>query len=239
MNKLVTRLLFLRDQQRRRFRERRVAWDKFTDPDDLCDEHFRARCDPHHINYGSLKLALNQLNGDLAVIIETGTSAHGTDSTLLFDGYVRSFGGKCMTVDIDPSTVTRARKRVSNKTSVSVGDSVEFLTELSDEVLGAASLLYLDSFDVDFSAPRPAADHCLAEFAAVESRITPGTLVLIDDSPASTDWFSDFPADEYQRIQRDFASSGLVPGKGMLLVPYLVKNGATLLYHDYQALFRL
>jgi predicted O-methyltransferase YrrM len=239
MSALTAHALRLGDQWRKRLRERRVQWDEFIDSDALCDSHFRARSSRDHINFDSLKLALRQLDGAPAVILETGTSAHGTDSTLLFDSYVRSFGGRCITVDLDPVTVNRARKRVSDQTSVYLGDSVAFLQEMSHTELGLVTFLYLDSFDVDFLDPLPAANHCLAEFRACESRLSPGALVLIDDSPASVEWFQTYPAEEYRRIQQEFAASGLIPGKGMLLVPYLVKNGATLLHHDYQALLRI
>jgi hypothetical protein len=239
MNLFVGKLRRYVDRLRRRFRERSVSWDDFVDTDELCRAHFWARSDERHINFSSLQETLRRLEGQPVLILETGTSAHGTDSTLLFDSYVRSFGGRCITVDIDPATVNRARKRVSDKTSVHTGDSVAFIQRMPAAELETVSLLYLDSFDVDFLDPLPAAEHCLAEFKACESGLSPGTLVLRDDSPARVDWFQTLPAVEYRRIQQEYATSGLVPGKGMLLIPYLLGVGATMLRHEYQALLRL
>ena len=202
MSLLIGKLCAHRDGLRRSFRERRVLWDRFVDTDDLCRAHFWARSDVNHINFSSLQETLRRLGGQPALILETGTSAHGTDSTLLFDSYVRSFGGRCESCDIDPVAVDRTRMRVSNSTSVHLGDSVAFLKRLSDADLNDVRLIYLDSYDVDFTDPLPAAQHCLAEFRACESRLAPGTLVLIDDSPSNLEWFEAFSDEDRSKIHK-------------------------------------
>ena len=47
---------------------------------------------------------------------------------------------------------------------------------------GHADLLYLDSFDVDFENPLPAAAHHLSELMAALNLLAPGSLVAVDDN---------------------------------------------------------
>ena len=78
------------------------------------------------------RLALRLLAGRPARIVETGTSAWGVDSTLLFDSYVRHFGGRFDSVDLRALPSDRLRPVVGPATHLHVGDSVEFLSGLAD-----------------------------------------------------------------------------------------------------------
>lgn len=170
-------------------------------------------------------------------IIETGMSAWGTDSTRLFNSYVRSFGGHLWSVDIDRERVDGMRRKVSAATTLACDDSVTFLARWVAEHAGErADVVYLDSWDVDFAAPLPAAEHCLREFDAISPALGPGTLLLIDDSPGS---LADVPAAAQASAPALFASYGAWPGKGMLVQGHLAERGTVPVRHGYQALYRL
>ncbi len=217
-------------------RRRSGRWAHYTEPHALCHDHFRVRSTVEHINYASLCYVIGKLGGRPQTILETGMSAWGTDSTRLFDSYVRSFGGRLWSVDIDPDRVERLRPYVSGQTTLVCGDSAEFLvqwvSEHRDEGVG---LVYLDSWDVDYAAPLPAAEHCLRELDAVMPALRPGTLLLIDDSPGSLD---DVPDDAHEAAQSIFAEFGVWPGKGMLAEKQLSARGMVPIFHGYQLLYR-
>ena len=65
----------------------------FSDPETLVDFHFRNFSSRDHPCRPTLETALIHLDKKPAVIIETGSSAWGTNSSYLFDSYVTSFGG--------------------------------------------------------------------------------------------------------------------------------------------------
>lgn len=48
----------------------------------------------------SMKKAIGSLHESPSTIIETGSSAWGTDSSVMFDSFVQSFGGEFLSVDI-------------------------------------------------------------------------------------------------------------------------------------------
>ena len=97
-------------------------------------------------------------------------------------------------------------------------------------------MVYLDSFDVDFSDPLPAAEHCLREVQAVLPALKAGALLLIDDSPACLD---DVPENARASASTIFAEFGAWPGKGMLAQRFLANRGVTPIRHGYQALYRM
>ena len=62
-------------------------------PDNLVREHFATRSNLSHGNFKSMQEAISALCGRPSWIVETGSSAWGTDSSRLFDSYVATFGG--------------------------------------------------------------------------------------------------------------------------------------------------
>jgi hypothetical protein len=214
-----------------------LKFKKFDTVDDLVIEHFQRWSKIDHQNLEGLRLALNSLSGDSATIVETGTSAYGTDSSRLFDSYVRNFGGKFYSVDINPYPSKRLKFAKCKKTHFFVMDSVQFLTKL-DELIGKNSvdLAYLDSWDVDWSNPLPSAEHGKKELIALKPYLRAGTIVVVDDTPESINWipFSDRPTamaflDEY----------GELPGKGAFLNSALQGVDFEVLYHDYNLVIRV
>ena len=61
-------------------------------------------------------------------IFETGSSAKwGTNSSILFDSYVKKFGGSFITVDLRNEANNYLKKRFSNKSISFVDDSINFI----------------------------------------------------------------------------------------------------------------
>jgi hypothetical protein len=131
----------------------------------------------------------------------------------------------------------RLRPLLGPRSSATCDDSVRFLARWVREHPGTvADLVYLDSFDVDFGDPVPAALHGLRELWAIRPALGSGSLLLVDDTPATLE---DVPPLERPGATAFYKRQGLVPGKGMLLDLCLAAApGVTKLRHGYQALYR-
>jgi hypothetical protein len=208
----------------------------------LVDAHFAARGALDHINYSSFRDLFARMGGAPCTILETGTSAWGTDSTRLFNAYVRAFGGALWTVDVRDEAARAVLPDLEpGRATAVVGDSVAFLREWVRDHPGVSpDVVYLDSMDVDFRAPEPAALHGLAEFAALRPALRPGALLLIDDTPADPAHHT-APGDAVVAAAWA-ARGGLMPGKGMLVVEAARRGELPeleLLHHRYQVLYRV
>jgi hypothetical protein len=154
----------------------------------------------------------------------------------LFDSYVRAYGGEFWSVDLRPEPSERLARSVSPNTHLHVGDSIDFLRMLP-QVAGDTpiDLFYLDSYDLDWSDPAPSEQHGLEEWNALLPCAGPGTLVLIDDTPASHDWI---PRREWLIDARaSEARHGVLPGKGAwILRQNISANQAAVVWHGYNVL---
>lgn len=118
------------------------------------------------------------------IIIETGTMrSFGNwgdgQSTLLWDKFLEyKEQGSCISIDISDDNISTASRHVRNVTLL-VGDSVKVLSQLGS--VGAADLIYLDSYDLDQSNPMPSALHHLMELTAIYGRLRSGCMVVVDD----------------------------------------------------------
>jgi hypothetical protein len=206
-------------------------------PEALIREHFATHSELSHVNFASFKQAISALNGRPCWIVETGSSAWGTDSSRLFDSYVATFGGRFWSVDVRLEPMLKLRKHISKSSSMSCDDSVRFLKRWIDRYsCHRIDLVYLDSWDLDISNPMPAAIHGLKEFLAVAPALRDGSLLLVDDTPASADWFPEALRASAEKYQ---ATHGLVPGKGMLIDLCLRgRADVTKISHRYQVLYR-
>lgn len=204
-------------------------------PEALLDVH--AGCGTTHVNFCSLRDVLRQLAGRPAHILETGSSAWGTDSTCLWDAYVRRFGGQVWSVDIRRTPSRLLRERVSPATTLVTDDSVRFLARFCQQHPDTRpGLVYLDSWDLDPQSPLPAAWHCVREFMAIQPLLRDGALLLVDDTPASEEWLTPEIRDAAVRYRNH---AGILPGKGMLLDLLLQHHPRVeKLHHRYQALYR-
>jgi hypothetical protein len=203
----------------------------------LVDEHFIKRSTPDHVNRTSILDAIELLGERPSLILETGSSAWGTNSSRLFDDYVGMFGGEFTTVDIRIAPLLRLWRDLGPRSSIVCDDSVRFLRRWVAENPGRrADLVYLDSYDLDLSSPTAAAVHALLEFDAIRPALREGSLLLIDDTPVSMDFFAEPARTEAQRFKE---RSGLIPGKGMLVDVYLGNDPTvTKVHHRYQTLYR-
>ena len=117
-------------------------------------------------------------------IIETGTLRQidnwegDGQSTIVWDTLATNLGGTVTTIDIDPIGAELVAELELQATTAIVGNSLDVIPTLT----GHADLLYLDSFDVDFENPLPAAAHHLSELMAALNLLAPGSLVAVDDN---------------------------------------------------------
>ena len=187
------------------------------------------------------------------IIVETGCLRDPDNfmdgqSTLLFDKYTQSRGkgSKVYTVDIDSKATKVCKEAVSKHVEIVTDSSVRYLTYLSKKFLKTktkVSMFYLDSFDVDWRYPHPAAAHHLKEFTAINRLLYKDTLVVVDDAPAYANLTqndkisspaliksSHFP---YWKILKSPLPT--VGGKGSLVHEYAMLAGAKLIFSHYQS----
>lgn len=212
---------------------------KWHETASLVQNHFVSYSDLNHPCRSTLSLAIDTLGQRPAVIVETGSSAWGTNSTLLFDAYCNSFGGHCYTVDIRLDPLIELRKLVTNNSSLYCNDSVSFLNTLTVPE-NKIDLLYLDSWDVDWADPLPSAIHGLNEYLTAIRNLQPGALVLIDDTPIDLNIIKQVQphaASYFLDFQKRF---GFAPGKGALVKQLIESTGrGIILAHEYQLLIRI
>lgn len=218
----------------------RLASVPMADTDALVAAHFGSFvAHDEQCTAPGFRLALRLLGGRAARIVETGTSAWGVDSTLLFDSYVRHFGGRFDSVDLRPDPSDRLRPVMSSATGLHVGDSVGFLRDLDTRAGGGpVDLAYLDSFDLDWRDPDPSEAHAVAEWHALRPFTVPGSLVLIDDTPLDLSWV---PRRELvDAAQARLAATGHMPGKGARLLRELAGDPSVeVVWHGYNVLLRV
>jgi hypothetical protein len=170
--------------------------------------------------------------------VETGSSAWGTNSTLLLDGYVHSFGGALQSVDIRLEPAISLRGKCGPRTILYCDDSVGFLAKRAQDPT-PIDLVYLDSWDVDWKDPLPCAIHGLREFMAISARMAPGSLLLIDDTPVDETVMRTVQAPFEEDFRRFKETHGFYPGKGALVKHLLMQSGrGHLIAHAYQLLWQ-
>ena len=186
-----------------------------------------------------LKLLENQ-HKSFYNIIETCTSRSGMEnitgdgaSTYIFDTFVNYYDGSVTSIDIDSIAVLKVNSTTSEKTNVICNDSLKELKNINSEI----DCFYIDSYDVDMLNPLPAAEHALKEFQAIEDKLNSKTIIMIDDTPNSEEYLPPWIEESLNKLGKTKMDIKWPNGKGMLLVPYLEKNGYTKLSHAYQAIF--
>jgi hypothetical protein len=102
-------------------------------------------------------------------------------SSFMFDALARDRRGQFLSIDISVENVATARRACSSAANFLCNDSVAALHALSQIVRGPASLVYLDSFDLDSANPLPSAIHHAMELTAARPLLGPGTIVCVDD----------------------------------------------------------
>ena len=206
----------------------------FVTSDDLVEHHFT--WSPDHPVRPSLADTLRLLDERPAVIVETGSSAWGANSSQLFDAYVSTFGGEFTTVDLRLGPMLKLRPLLTPRSTTACGDSVAFLRRwVRRNPHQKVDLVYLDSWDLDVENPMPAAAHGFSEYHAIQPALRDGSLLLVDDTPSSLDLYAD---GDRAGAAKFYEQTGMLPGKGMLLDLHLTNQGVEKVHHGYQVLYR-
>ena len=191
-----------------------------------------------HINYLTFKKTFEELEkreNKFFIIVETGCSAHGTQSTILFDKFVNYYDGYVFSVDKDRFRVCNTQSKVSLKTIVVCADSLHFLSTFDKPI----DLLYLDSFDVNWKNQEYSSQHHYKEFSLVKDMLSTHSLLLIDDTPKNLDWLDiDKNSKKFLELKSIF-DTNKYNGKGSLICHELENSNFELLLHQYQILWKL
>lgn len=156
------------------------------------------------------------------LIVETGCARQENNfngdgmSTLIWDRVVDRTNGEAHSVDINPLSVNFARSKVGPRTKVHCADSVNWLQQAENELIGMnrrIDLLYLDSFDLDDQNPHPSSLHHIFELLSIKSALRPGTLVAVDDNGMV---------------------NGVPTGKGTYVAQWMATNNKRFVYQGYQ-----
>jgi hypothetical protein len=222
---------------------RRGAHDreKYDSLDQLIDDHFRIYSQADHPCRHTITSALQRLGCRPAFIVETGSSAWGTNSSLLFDSYVNSFGGAFRSVDIRAQPMVDLRSRCTPNSTFYCDDSISFLKKISEgESAGQGLLIYLDSWDVDWRDPLASAVHGFQEFLILLPLLqrNAGGLLLVDDTPKDGEVMSSVQPGYLRAFEAFREVYGFGPGKGALIKNFLVGNSiGREIRHEYQLLW--
>lgn len=119
------------------------------------------------------------------VIVETGTVRLLDDwgagySTVIWDHILGQRGGSAWSLDISEEFINFSRN-LTTRVNYVLGDSVQSLDLLSNTIPDI-DLLYLDSFDVDFTNMHPSAMHHIKELICIWHKVKPGGLIVVDDN---------------------------------------------------------
>lgn len=173
---------------------------------------------------------LDQIQNPL--IVETGCARLEDNfdgdgmSTLIFNEYVKEFGGEFHSVDIEQANVDFVKQRCDN-THSHCSDSVKFLYEFNQQLRNEnrhIDLLYLDSFDLDIENPHPSSLHHIFELTAITASLKKGTMVVVDDNI----WCTNGKTNESKIV-----------GKGDYVDQYFKMLGMEKIYNGYQWVWKL
>jgi hypothetical protein len=142
-------------------------------------------------------------------------------STCIFDQYINEYDGEFHSVDLTPAHVEYAQSMISDKSQVHCDDSVGFLWAANKSLTEDnqyVDLLYLDSFDWTVGNEAASMAHHIKEFAAISSRLRPGSMIAIDDN---------------------FYSNGVRSGKGVYLIEFMESIGIPMIHEGVQCVWKL
>lgn len=195
-----------------------------------------------HINYYTFYRLFELINLHISEpkILETGSSAYGTNSSMLFAKLVHNFGGRFDTVDLNSETF----KKIHNILKESFGnnenikchndDSVQFIKSFNKNL----NVVYLDSYDLIPGHFDRSAEHGLQEFQNVLKNLENLSYILIDDTPKTIEIIMKVGDPELvSKSIEHKAIHGSLPGKGELVLKHIEKdNRFRIVDHQYQLL---
>lgn len=192
----------------------------------------------------SFKKTINYLDTlpDPIIIIETGClrkinnfSGDG-QSTLVFDKYTQSRGNgsRLFSVDINEQNINICKSIVSEKVNLENDGSVRFISKFHNllDKKYKISLLYLDSFDVNWDYPLESSAHHLKELTSSMPYINKNTLVVVDDAPINLVGYMD-ENNKFQPIKET-----TIGGKGVLVHEYAKSVNAEMFFSHYQVAYK-
>lgn len=166
------------------------------------------------------------------LIVETGCARQldnyegDGQSSLLFDKYIKEYGGEFHTIDISSESTDYCRSNMTSVNStVYTDDSIKRLKILNEKFTENNNLidfLYLDSFDAPREDPQvvqQSALHHLYELLTIAPSLKKDALIGVDDN-----WIE----------EKD--GQNIIAGKGQFIFDYMRKSGRYL-YHDGYQLF--
>lgn len=142
-------------------------------------------------------------------------------STCIFDRYVTEYNGEFHSVDLTPAHVDYAQSMVGENSQIHCDDSVSFLWTASQQLAvdnQFIDLLYLDSYDYTQGNEAACMAHHIKEFAAIGSRLRPGSMIAVDDN---------------------YGTPGSRTGKGVYLIEFMSSIGVPLLHDGVQCVWKL
>jgi hypothetical protein len=199
-----------------------------------------------HINYPTFRRLVEEMMslGDVA-ILETGSSAYGTNSSALFAQLARALGGTFVTVDANPATAAGATELIAQLGCGGVAravcaESVAFLRQHA----ARCNVVYLDSFDLVPDRFVESENHGWSEFKTLCERgllDSRGALILVDDTPRTLEILATQVDDAYLAKAREhLVRHNRLPGKGALIAQRVASDQRfELLAWEYQILFRV
>jgi hypothetical protein len=197
-------------------------------------EMFSNKGSGKHLNYLTFKkLFENIVKIKEPLILESGIASAGTQSTYLFNEYVKKYGGRFWSVDINPNLVRQHEGNMCPSTQLICDDSVKFFDKWVLENK-KVDVVYLDSYDLDFYNPEPSANHGLKEYLSLLPVLKEGSILLIDDTPINPYWL-DSRGTLYNDMEVYYKKNNYMPGKGM---DVLKASNAEVLLHNYQVLYK-
>ena len=157
--------------------------------------------------------------GDHVEVIETGASHDINDGCFgLFLGYAAN---KMYSVDINKENIENSKKTYYEflpelDISHHIGDSAMFLKGYS----GQATIVHLDSFDLNLKNPIPSMLHGFLEFQELEHKMPIGSYIIIDDNYLKGSW-----------VDWNLLSSGIITETERIDISYDIIGKGSLIYH--------
>lgn len=189
-----------------------------------------------HLNYLTFKKLFKEMeNIKNPIILESGIASYGTNSTYLFNEYVKKYGGFFWSVDINKNLVEKHKNNMCPATKLICDDSVNFFKDWSLNN-NKVDVIYLDSYDLDFYNYEPSGIHGLNEYNSLIPVIKKNTLLLIDDTPINHYWLNCRNDNLYNSMVNFYDKNNYLPGKGMYIENKI--TNATKLLHNYQVLYK-
>lgn len=168
----------------------------------------------------------SNFNFDKIVCIETGASQNKEDGCFGFylGKITQSSFGEFYSVDINENTVNKSKifyKEFFSEFAITnvIDDSINFLINFD----GSPNLVHLDSCDLDLKNPVSSMLHGWLEFKAIENKMPPGSIILIDDNYLKGTW-----------VQWKHLNNGIVIGNEKIDITYDMVGKGSLVYHYCQ-----